>query len=59
MAIVPNVNDPHRAEMLKRMKDTAKGPEGKDRLKQEYNIDLNDNQPLLGEKPKPVNVKTK
>lgn len=51
MGITANIHDPHREEMLKRIRDTAKGPEGKDKVKSDYNIDVSKGQPLPGELP--------
>lgn len=40
MSLVPNINDPNRESELKRMKDILKSPEGPDRVKKEFGIDV-------------------
>ena len=40
MAVVPHKEDPNRADEIKRMHGIANGPEGKDRIKSEFGIDL-------------------
>lgn len=49
MAIVPHKEDPNRSKEIDRMHKMAKGPEGRDRIKAEFGIELGEGK---GELPK-------